>query len=412
MKNKILPLVFIIILMSQSCNINNNDAIDREINLTEKASKLVKADNLFGLELFRNIAASDDSDNIMISPLSVSLALAMTYNGANGETKHAMGNTLKLNGLSTLDINESYQNLVAALRSLDDKVLLEIANAIYIREGFEVEPDFISNNQNYYDAEVETLDFNSLGSVETINNWVTDKTHQKITRMIDAISPEEIMFLLNAIYFKGIWSKEFNTESTSVFPFALEDGTTKNVEMMCKLDQVDYTKNELFSAVRLPYGKGNYNMYIFLPEYGKSVSDIIDGLSVSNWETWIGNFVQTNDIDIKLPKFKFEYEKKLNAILTDMGMGISFGGNADFTGINREGGLAISFVKHKTFVEVNEEGTEAAAVTIVGIEYTSVGNNPEKIPFMVNKPFLFVLTEKDTEAILFIGKVSKPEYEN
>ena len=161
-----------------------------------------------------------------------------------------------------------------------------------------------------------------------------------------------------------------------------------------------------------PTEVGNYNMYVFLPESGKSVTNIIDELSVSNWETWTNNFAQTDDVDIKLPKFKFEYEKKLNDILIDMGMGIAFGGNADFTGINKNGGLAIDFVKHKTFVDVNEEGTEAAAVTIVGIRYTSVGNNPEEIPFTVNKPFLFAVTEKDTEAILFIGKVSKPEYEN
>ena len=412
MKNKILTLAFALLFLFQACNVNNNDAIDREINLTEKASKLVKADNLFGLELFQKITESDDSDNIMVSPLSVSLALAMTYNGADGETKLAMESTLKLNGLSTSDINESYYNLVEALKSLDDKVLLEIANSIYFREGFEVEPGFISTNENYYDADVEALDFGSPESVGTINNWVANKTHQKITRIIDNISADDVMFLLNAIYFKGIWSKEFNSESTTEFPFTYENGTTENVEMMCKLDQVDYTKNDLFSAICLPYGSGNYNMYVFLPESGKSVTNIIDELSVSNWETWTNNFAQTDDVDIKLPKFKFEYEKKLNDILIDMGMGIAFGGNADFTGINKNGGLAIDFVKHKTFVDVNEEGTEAAAVTIVGIRYTSVGNNPEEIPFTVNKPFLFAVTEKDTEAILFIGKVSKPEYEN
>lgn len=410
MKTKFV-IFFTALLLFFACNLNNEE-IDREINLSEKAAKLVESDNEFGLELFQKIVASEKASNIMVSPLSVALALAMTYNGANGETKTAMENTLKLNGLSPEDINVSYKMLIEALKSLDEKVLLEIANAIFYRDDFSVEPEFIAVNKSYYDAEVTPLDFNSPGSLDIINNWVADKTNDKITKILDEITPDQVMFLLNAIYFKGIWAKEFNNKSTIDYPFYSETGESESVKMMCRLDTLDYATNDLFSAIKLPYGKGNYNLFVFLPEQGKTTNDIVSALTIDNWHTWMDEFSSTNSIDIKFPKFNFEYEIELNDILTDMGMGVAFTDAADFTGINSAGGLKIGFVKHKTFVEVNEEGTEAAAVTIVSIELTSVGNEPPKIPFTVNKPFVFAITEKDTGAILFIGTVSKPEYDN
>ncbi|NOY97453.1 MAG: serpin family protein [Chlorobi bacterium] len=344
-------IFFISLSFISGCNLNSED-IDREINLTDKAAKLVENGNEFGLELFQKVVAYEkEAGNIMVSPLSVSLALAMTYNGANGETKAAMERALRLYGLSADDINESYKTLVEALKSLDKKVLLEIANAIYYRDDFTVEPAFISINQNYYDAAVSPLDFSAPGSVDVINDWVADKTHDKITRILDGISADQVMFLLNAVYFKGIWQKEFNSESTVEYPFYLENGEAKDVEMMCRLDTLDYLSNSLFKAIRLPYGKGNYNMYVFLPEEGKTVNNIIEQLNKANWKAWMDGFRQTNSVDIKLPKFKFKYEIKLNDVLSDMGMGVAFSGSADFTGISKSGGLSIDYVKHKTFVE-------------------------------------------------------------
>lgn len=409
MKTKLfISLCFLFIF--SSCDLNK-DVADQEIDPTEKSAKLIEADNEFGMELFQKVIASDDTENVMVSPLSISLALAMTYNGANGETQTGMEKTLKLYGLTSDEINESYQSLVESLKSLDEKVLLEIANAIYYRNTFSVESDFISTNQSYYDAEVSALDFNSPDALNTINGWVATKTHDKITKILNEITPDNVMFLLNAIYFKGTWEKEFNSESTTDYPFTLENGETKDVAMMSRLDTLDYTSNDLFSAIRLPYGSGNYNMYVFLPTQDKTVQDVIDQLDPENWTSWMDNFQQTNSVEIMLPKFKFKYDIKLNDVLSDMGMGVAFTGNADFTGINKLGGLYIDFVKHKTFVDVNEEGTEAAAVTIVGIIYTSAGGGSETIPFHVTKPFLFAITEKDTGAILFIGKVANPEYE-
>ena len=409
MKPKIVIIGITFFLLISGCDLFNNGEPQGGIKLSEKAAQLIEADNKFGLELFQKVVAyEDEAENVMVSPLSVSLALAMTYNGANGETKTAMEETLKLYGLTTDEINQSYESLVSALKSLDEKVLLEIANAIFYRDDFEVLEDFISVNQNYYGAEVSPLDFDDPGAVDVINSWVADNTHDKIQTIIDRITGDQVMFLLNAIYFKGIWAKEFNPESTVPFPFYKEDGTEKMVDMMCRLDTLDYFENDFFKAIRLPYGMGNYNMYVFLPEEGKTSGNIIADCTHENWETWMEGFQETENIDIRLPKFNFKYEIKLNDVLSEMGMGIAFGGGADFSGINPEGGLFIGFVKHKTFVDVNEEGTEAAAVTIVSIERLSAG--PQNIPFYVNKPFVFAITEKDTGAILFIGEVKNPEY--
>jgi serine protease inhibitor len=385
-----------------------DEPLVNEIEVTEKTAQLIEAENEFGLELFQHIFTSETkNENIMISPLSVSLALAMTYNGAKGETKTAMEKTLKVYGLEPAEINASYRDLVRALKSLDQKVLMEIANAIYYSKDFQVENEFVSINRNYYDAQVTALDFlNQQLALKTINDWVSVKTHGKIDQIISEISPSHVMFLLNAIYFKGVWKSQFKESDTRKQPFNLESGTTIQADMMQLTDTVAWLSNDLFSAIRLPYGKGNYNMYLFLPNQDKTLADLTGSLIPENWETWMKAFIPAQKVEIQLPRFKYKYEIKLNDVLTTMGMGVAFTGSADFTGINRGGGLNINYVKHKTFIEVNEEGTEAAAVTVVAIERTSVG--PEKPQFIANRPFMYAITEEKTGAILFMGTVKDP----
>jgi serpin B len=401
-------IILLTVFLFAGCNLPGNTS-DEELNVTEKTVRLIEAENIFGFELYQNVFTSEtEYENIMVSPLSVSLALAMTYNGANGETKTAMEKTLKVYGLTPEDINTSYRDLVNSLKSLDPKVLLEIANAIFYRDDFQVENEFVSINKNYYDAEVSALDFGSPNALKTINDWVANKTHDKIDKILDNISNDHIMFLINAIYFKGIWQSEFEKKNTAEKDFYLENGSTVKTNFMQQENSVLYSSNEIFQAVQLPYGQGNYTMNIFLPQAGKSLQDITENLNKENWKNWNKNFVETN-VDIELPKFKFEYELTMNQVLTDMGMGIAFTrGVADFTGINRGGNLNIDYVKHKSFIEVNEEGTEAAAVTVVAIEFTSVGGTT-KVPFYVNRPFLFAITEKSTGAVLFMGTVKNPQ---
>lgn len=379
----------------------------REILLDAKSGLIVNSGNEFGFELFRNVfEAETEYENIMISPLSVSLALAMTYNGANGETKSAMEETLKLHGLTPEEINTSFQTLVNAFTALDPKVVLEIANAIFYRDNFKVEMPFIQTNEKYYDAKVAALDFNSDNALKTINNWVAGKTHGKIEKIINRIDPSHVMFLLNAIYFKGIWTSEFDENKTSEKVFYLENGTAVLTNFMQQTNSVLYATNNLFSAIELPYGQGNYSMVVMLPNEGTSLEDVVGNLDKTNWNNWRENFFKTN-VDIQFPKFKYEYEIKLNDVLTEMGMGIAFSSSADFTGINKDGSLFIDYVKHKSFIEVNEKGTEAAAVTVVAIGRTSAGP-PANPSFIVNRPFLYLITEKSTGAILFIGTVKNP----
>ena len=406
-------LVFTLILFS-SCQkdpVNSNEDETKIIQLDEKSAQLVEADNAFGLEIFQKIRVASDKENIMISPLSISVALAMAYNGADNDTKAEMEQTLKVNGLTTAQINASYELLIAVLQSLDKDVVFEIADAIFYSLGFSVKQDFLNINQDVYDAEVQALDFSSSWAVPTINSWVADKTHDKIEKIIDMLSPSDRMVLLNAIYFNGIWSQQFDEEGTHMLDFYKTDGSSLEVPMMQKEEKLDYTSNSLFDAVKMPYGNGQYNMVIMLPADGKNSQNIIDNLSASNWINWQENFNVEDHVVVTMPRFKFAFEMPLKNVLKEMGMLKAFDGQiADFSKISDED-LYISSVLHKSFIDVNETGTEAAAVTSITFSTTSAGNEPPKKYLNVNKPFVFAITEKDTGAILFLGEVNHPEYE-
>ncbi|MFO7659154.1 MAG: serpin family protein [Bacteroidales bacterium] len=407
-KNTIIIAAFLLIFAC-ACE-KTGDTPVKEIKLTKSTRDLIEADNKFGLELFTKVINSyPEDENVFISPVSAALALAMTYNGAAGSTGEAMQTALKKSGMDAREINQSYKDLMEGLKSIDPKVTLEIANSIWYRQGFYVLPGFIQTNQLYYDAEVRSLDFGAPTAIETINNWVADKTKDKITEIINTIPPYAVMYLMNAVYFYGTWKYEFKAEDTREEDFFVSANQPVKVDMMKLEAEINYMHNDTFSAIELPYGNGHYSMIVMLPENLKTTADIIGQLNPENWNTWFRSFSQ-KELVVNMPKFKFEFEDSLNNELKDMGMSIAFSpSEADFTNINPEGGLYISMVKQKAYIDVNEKGTEAAAVTIVEVGYTSVGD--EKPHFIVNKPFLFAIVEKDTGAIIFIGRVIQPEYE-
>jgi serpin B len=291
-------------------------------------------------------------------------------------------------------------------------VVFEIANSIFYKNGFTVKQDFLSVNKDFYDAEVESLDFNSSSAVGVINEWVADKTHQKIMKIIDSLSPDSRMILINAIYFNGIWSKEFDEDGTKMLNFYKNGTTGGEVAMMNKEDKLDYSSNSLFEAVKIPYGNAQYNMVVLLPADGKNSHDVINQLNADNWNEWTKNFKTEEHVVVTMPRFKFEFESDLNNVLKEMGMKKAFStSDADFSKIS-DVFLYISKIKHKSFIDVNETGTEAAAVTSIEFETTSAGpgDQVQKIYFTVDKPFVFAISEKDTNAILFIGEVQNPEY--
>jgi serine protease inhibitor len=302
MKTIISILLLFSVVSFSSCKkteIINNET--KMIQLDKKSAQLIEADNAFGLKAFQKIREMSDKENIMVSPLSISVALAMAYNGADGKTKTEMEEVMHLNGLTVNEINASYKMLIAALQSLDDDVVFEIANAIFYAQEFSVKQDFLNINQQNYDARVEGLNFNLPSAVDAINTWVATKTRDKIKSIIEKLNSDDRMVLLNAIYFNGIWTKKFDEKGTKELPFYKTNGVSIEAATMNKEDKLDYQTNSLFSAVKIPYGSGQYNMLIFLPSDIKNSKDVIDNLTADNWKTWMKNFETKDKVVVKCP---------------------------------------------------------------------------------------------------------------
>ena len=413
MKSYISYIVVILISVSSLPSCEKADPIQKEIpkiTLNKKAAKILEADKAFGFELFREVCNLSEEDNIMISPLSVSYALGMTYNGAAGTTLQAFNDVLHFGDLTTQEVNESYKDLMDQLIHLDDKVEFSIANSIWYRQGFQVLPEFINTNEDYFNAAVKEIDFTDPQTVEVINQWIEDKTNDKIKDMLDQIPNDAMMYLINAIYFNATWKYEFEKGDTYQGDFNLVGGTKHQVDYMRVSGNFQYTSNEDFTAVELPYGDSTFSMVVMLPSSGKKVSDLVTKLDVVHWDSWFDDSRFTG-VQVDLPKFKYDFKGLLNDPLADLGLEVAFSElEADFTRINPDGNLFISRIIHQTFIDVQEEGTEAAAATIVEISLTSIGGGGSPIYFKADKPFLYLIKENSTGAVVFIGKVGKPEY--
>jgi serine protease inhibitor len=387
---------------------SSDDGVSGELTLAQR--HLIESDNKFGLKLFREIVKEETDSNVFISPLSVSMALGMTYNGANGETQKAMAEALELSGLTLQGVDESYQHLIELLRGLDPKVEFRIANSIWFNQRREPEKEFIDLCKEYFDALVRVLNFADPDAAKIINGWVYDNTNGKIEEIVDdPINPFTLMFLINAIYFKGTWTYQFDEESTTDALFTLLDGTQKPCQMMEQRGFYKYFANNDFQAVDLPYGDGDFSMTIFLPNPSADIDSLIAEFTPENLSYWLGCF-SSDSGDIFIPKFKLEYELGLNQVLKSMGMRIAFNPVlADFSKMYKDGGVWIDTVIHKTYVEVNEEGTEAAAVTVV-VMMDSV-REPSGFYMRVDRPFIFLIRENKSQTILFIGKIVEPTLE-
>jgi serpin B len=378
-------------------------------NANQVDKRLISANTAFGFRLFSELAKEDSGKNVFISPASVGLALAMTYNGAVGDTKLGMERALEIRGMNHLELNRAYAALKAALENADPKVQLNIANSLWGKKGVTFNPDFIKRNKDFYGAEVTTLDFNDSSAPGTINSWVSDKTKGKIDKIVDRIDPQAILFLINAIYFKGSWTDEFDKARTKDEPFTLATGTKQNRPMMHQNGDYRYLEGNGFQAVSLPYGSKRLSMYIFLPAQSSNLEQFQKGLTAENWDRWMIQFGEKKG-EIGLPRFKLEYEVSLNDALKALGMGTAFDPDrADFTGILQgEERAYINGVKHKTFVEVNEEGTEAAAVTSVEMRATSAMIPQKPFRMIVDRPFFCAIRDNTTGEILFMGSINNP----
>lgn len=373
-------------------------------------SHLVAANNRFAFHLFKELVMEDAGKNIFISPFSISTALAMTYNGAEGSTEDAMSATLEYQDMPQVQVNTEYLILLESLERVDREVALDIANSIWIHDEFEsnVHDDFKNTLSEYFLSGIYARPFDEFRTVAEINDWISDKTNKKIEEMIDRIDPLTRMILINAIYFKGDWVTPFEIKATKMRDFYLSDGSIVRPDTMSVSGDFMYYSGNNFDAARLPYGRDKIAMYILLPAEGMKVDSLIDSLNQPSFETFISEMKLARELPVRLPKFRVEYGvKRLNDVLTEMGMGIAFDKyQADFSDMASldEGNLYIDYVDHKAFIDVNEEGTEAAAATAVGI---AVSSGPAWT-FYVERPFFFVIRDDRSKTILFMGKIENP----
>jgi serine protease inhibitor len=396
----ILFSVLFLTVLVYSCN--NGTPTDIELDL--KSTQLVEANNTFGFNLFETIIETEDANkNVMISPLSVSQALSMALNGAAENTLMEMQSALDFEGFPIDEINSSNLSLSNALYNHDPKVELNIANSIWYRNDFAPKEDFISNNKTYYKAEVESYDpLKPDLAVDNMNKWVSKNTNKKIKKIINQLNTDDVLFLINAIYFKAEWQTKFEKSDTRNEKFTCDDGTEKELETMIGEANLTYKNEEKYAAIKIPYASGKFNIIIYLPEEGYTTSDLIPELVNTDFDYL--KEMNTSKMDIWLPKFEFEYENKLNPSLKEMEINDAFDPlKANFSNLHND--VYISEVLHKTYIKTDEEGSEAAAATKVSFGVTSVG--PGQV-VKINRSFLFAIVEEDTNAILFIGRVFDP----
>jgi serpin B len=371
--------------------------------LTAPERTVVSGSNVFAFGLLREIAARDTSTNIFASPLSASMALGMTANGARGETLDGMRQALGFGSMPLADVNASYRGLIDLLRGLDEGVDFRIANSIWTRKGFPVRKEFTDMSKSYFDAQVATLDFRDPSAPTTINDWVGRSTNGRIRSIIEEIPDSLVMYLVNAIYFKGSWTQRFDPGRTRDAPFTRLDGSTSTVKMMWQ----DHVRPRTLwdggvQVLDLPYGRGAFSMTIVLPPAGASVDSLLASIDESTWRDWMAG-LHDAELTVALPRFRMEWKARLNDELKTLGMGQAFDPDrADFSAMTPQR-VFISEVVQKTFVDVNEEGTEAAAATSVGIGVTSAPQS-----FVVDRPFLVAIRERFSGTILFLGRIGAP----
>ena len=373
-------------------------------NHSDVDARLVAANTKFGFNLFNTLSKQQPNKNIFISPTSVALVLSMTYNGVSGETQQEMTKVLEFTGMTPQEINAANQALQNSFQKVDHNIQVLIANSLWAQQGFSLKPDFLQTNQKYYNANLTELNLMNPQAISIINNWVSQKTQGKIEKIVDKISPDEVLFLINAIYFKGNWETPFDRAQTTNNTFYLTDSSSKQHPMMSQSGFYRYYETDTFQAVSLSYGqKVALRMYIFLPNSNINLATFLQELTPENWNKWMQQFRKINGIT-EIPRFKIEYEVELKSTLIALGMaGIFDISKADFSAMTDDN-VAVDSVKHKTFVEVNEEGTEAAAVTSL----QSRGGIP---PFKmnVNRPFFCAIRDHTTGTILFMGTIVDPQ---
>lgn len=401
----VLLCILSLVLFPQSCRTKTESSAS-----IEPLQKMMTSSSEFAIDLYKELVSSARGENLFLSPSSIHLALAMTWNGSARNTRISMTQALRLPDLQDKDINAADSVIIASTVKGTEKVELDIANSLWARKGIKFKKSFIERNKRFYGAEIRELDFVLPDCASIINNWVSQKTRGKIAKIVDRVDSDSILFLINAIYFKGAWMEAFDVSATEETTFHSPSGD-KKVRMMNRSGKFSYFRGEGFQAARLPYGNGKIAMYIFLPDEGSNLDEFHNRLSAQKWNEWMASFSEKQG-HLGLPRFKMEYRVELKKHLSNLGMAVAFDpSKADFSEMldaPRGTNAYIYDVIHKSFCEVNEEGTEAAAATSVEMRLTSAMEPMDRFEMICDRPFFFAIADDETGLVLFMGSLVDP----
>lgn len=406
---KLILIMFTVLLILSGCgqidDFTGTDIKDDVEFGKDDYQNITLSANALGMQVLPEIE-DNTNGNRFISPTSLYMALAMTYNGADGETKEEIAQVLNTE-MEIEDMNRANASLLALLNKDRIDMTLTVANSMWLNGEHEMQDEFAENNQDYFNAEIQQIDVTSGKSVDKINSWVEHATNGKINDMVASpLDPDLVIILLNAVYFNADWQYAFDKKQTNAAPFYMSDGRNVEKQFMKMEKELEYLKTDKFEAVSLPYGEGEMSMTVFLPSEDITLDDFTLSLSSEKWESWKEKFNEEL-LTLELPKFALDYEVELNDVLKNLGMATAFQQGANFSKIIQEDTeLWISLVKQKTFIEVDEKGTEAAAATEVEIVEESA--SAETKTMVVNRPFFIAITDEQTGAILFMGSIQDP----
>lgn len=362
-----------------------------------------------GFSLLKEVTP-DDEGNIFISPTSALIAMLMVYNGADGKTKEQIAEALQIEDLSDHEVNEATKALLNNLTRDEDKLELTVANSLWLNHEFSFNKTFANKMQDYFDAEIDEIDITDPTSATKINNWVEKATKGMIDEIVESpLSNDLVAYLINALYFNGTWTYEFDEQLTIEDTFFTENDELKIPFMQVK-EELAYFETDELQAVQLPYNDGEMNMQLFLPKENYTLDGLVEKLDEDRWNSWQKKFSQEEGT-VQLPKFKLEYETLLNEPLQQLGITDAFDTEkANLSNlIESDTPLHIDEVKQKTAIKVDEQGTEASAATSVAIEMSSANIEDEPFYMKLERPFLFTIYDEELEHIIFIGTIKNPE---
>lgn len=364
--------------------------------------QLIRGMNGFAFRVFSHLSKHNNHRNLLISPLSLTMAIALLHNGADGKTAQELAELLGIDKIEVETANTAY----AALRGeLERRGHLSIANSLWAQQGVIVKQDFIESSQKFYAAAVANLNFADSNARSVINDWVKHKTKGKIGEIVRSgdLDANTILILLNAIYFKGVWKQKFSPDNTKEASFTISDGKSKVQPMMAQSGVYEYYQSQDFQAIELPYSDGDISAIVFLPDEQSSLSNFLQRLDLPKFQQWRSQLSRMSG-DLELPRFKIEYEESLIDALTTLGLKVALSDRANYQKIC-DGLLTISEIRHKAFMEVNEQGTEAAAVTAVNVQRALI---VQKFKMVINRPFFCAILDRKTGVILFMGSIWEP----